>query len=87
MGWLFKVEEKDEDAELAKWLEFDTKIRDIKRRIAKLRKDLHQPRRGRMADPQEVDEAPRIIRQVENKEAERNRELDLIKAKLMGGKK
>jgi RNA processing factor Prp31 len=83
MGWLFKVEKEDDDAELAKRLEFDFKIRDIRRRIEKLRENFHTPRRVRVEEPPEVDEQAQNTRQQRDKDNEINE----IKAKLLGRKK
>ena len=87
MGWLFKVEKEDDDEELAKRLEFDIKIRDIRRRIEKLRKNFDTPRRGRMAEPQKMDEPAPVVEQKQTEQERRNAEMDDIKAKLLGRKK
>lgn len=76
-------EEIDDDTEaLAKRLEFDIKIRDIRRRIEKLRSHFGTPRRVRVESTPKVDEPTR-----ETKQDNKNAELDAIKRKLMGGKK
>ena len=87
MGWLFKIEKEEDYEELAKWLEFDIKIRDIRRRIEKLRDHFHTPRRERMAESQKVDEPAPVVEQKEKEQERRNAEMDDIKAKLLGRKK
>jgi len=77
-------EEIDDETEaLAKRLEFYTKIRDINRRIEKLRAHFHTPRRVRVEEPSKVDEPA----QGRGHQSNKNNELDEIKRKLMGGKK
>ena len=83
MGWLFKVEKEDDNEELAKWLELDMQIRDIRRRIKKLRSHFHTPRRIRVEDPPAVDKQAQESRQTSVKD----NELNDIKAKLLGRKK
>ena len=73
----------DETEALAKRLEFDTKIRDIDRRIKKLRAHFDTPRRVRVESAPKVDEPTRKA----DKGNDKNAELDEIKRKLMGGKK
>ena len=75
--------EEDDYEELAKRLELDMQIRDIRRRIEKLRSHFHTPRRRKVEDPPKLDERP----QETTKEEQRNSELNALKAKLMGGKK
>lgn len=83
MGWLFKVEKDNDDDELAKRLELDNKIRDIRRRIEKLRSHFDTPRRARVDEPREVDEQAQRTR----RQSDKDNELNEIKAKLLGRKK
>ena len=83
MGWLFKVEKEDDNEELAKWLELDMQIRDIRRRIKKLRSHFHTPRRILVEDPPAVDKQAQESRQ----KSVKDNELNEIKAKLLGRKK
>lgn len=87
MGWLFKIEKEEDYEELAKRLELDMQIRDIRRRIEKLRTHFHTPRRGRMAEPQKVDEPTPVVEQKQTEQERRNAEMDDLRRKLMGGKK
>jgi len=86
MGWLFKVEERD-DNELAKWLEFDFKIRDLKRRIEKLRNDLYPTRPVGIRETPKVDEPAPVVERRKNKKSTRETEMDDIRKNLMGGRK
>ena len=86
MGWLFKVEERDDD-ELAKWLEFDFKIRDLKRRIEKLRNDLYPTRPVGIRETPKVDEQTPVVERGKKDKAAREAEMDDIRRNLMGGRK
>lgn len=86
MEWLFKVKERDDD-ELAKWLEFDFKIRDLKRRIKKLRNDLYPTRPVGIRETPKVDEQAPVVERGKNEKAAREAEMDDIRRKLIGGRK
>lgn len=80
MGFLFKIEEKDDD-----YAECDAKLYEIqllKRRIEKLREDLFGARRPIAPRDEKVEEPRQTVER--SKEEKRNAELDDLKAKLLG---
>lgn len=88
MGWLFTVGKEEEDDEaLAKRLEFDFKIRDIKRRIEKLRQNLDTTRPVGVRETREMDEPARTVEHGKNEKKTRQAEMDDLRRKLTGRKK
>lgn len=84
MGRLFKIifgkEEIDYES-LSRDLERDVQIRSIRRRIEKLRQNLYSPR------PETLERTREISKPTQDMErAQKNKELDDIKAKLTGRK-
>lgn len=65
--------------------DFETRIRDIRERIAELRNRLYPPRPEGLQGPKEVVQQKQDMEQTP--EAKRNAELEAIKRKLMGAKK
>jgi hypothetical protein len=87
LEWLFKVEERDNDEERIRDLERLDTIRDIRRRIEKLRKELSSPRPTvTQRNEQVLEQAPRVERTREEQER-KNAEMNDLKAKLLGRKK
>ena len=84
MGRLFKIifgkEEIDYES-LSRDMERDVQIRSIRRRIEKLRQNLYSPR------PETLERTREISKPTQDMErAQKNKELDDIKAKLTGRK-
>lgn len=85
MGRLFKIifgkEEIDYES-LSRDLERDVQIRSIRRRIEKLRQNLYSPQ------PETLERTREISKPTQDMErAQKNKELNDIKAKLLGRKK
>lgn len=80
MGWLFKIEERDNDEERIRNLERLDTIRDIRRRIEKLRKDLSSAQQPITPRDEKVSESR------QNVERSKENELNELKAKLLGRK-
>ena len=82
MGWLFKIEERDD--------EYDDKLIEIqllKARIERLRNRLFPDRRKPKQRNEEVQELRHDVEEVRKKQTEqerRNAEMDELKAKLLG---
>lgn len=84
MGWLFKIEERGNDEERIRDLERLNTIRDIRRRIEKLRKDLSSPQ------PEAAQRNEQVLEQAQSVERPRKEKEDYhneLKAKLLGRKK
>lgn len=87
MGWIFKIKEPNDVEEWGRHYQRLIEIQSIKRRIEKLRKELHPSRPRTLERAGSLEERPRPVEPVhQDKESKRNAELDAIKAKLTGGK-